>query len=52
MALLQDYAARSAERRADALAVRLHEETLTYAELEERSNRLAAMLAARGCQPA
>ena len=49
--LLQDYAARSAERRPDALAVALHDERLTYADLEQRSNRLAAMLSEQGCGP-
>ena len=50
MALIQDYATRSAERRPDALAVKLGDESLTYADLEERSDRLAAMLAQQGCQ--
>ncbi|MGI9002308.1 MAG: amino acid adenylation domain-containing protein [Pseudonocardia sp.] len=49
--LLQDYAARSAERRPDALAVALHGERLTYADLEQHSNRLAAMLVEQGCAP-
>jgi amino acid adenylation domain-containing protein len=49
--LLQDYAARSAERRPDALAVALHDERLSYAELEQRSGRLAAMLAEQGAAP-
>ena len=49
--LLQDYAAQSAERRPDALAVALGDERLTYADLERRSNRLAAMLVEQGCGP-
>jgi amino acid adenylation domain-containing protein len=48
-ALLQEYGARQAERRPDALAVAMGAERLTYAELEDRSNRLAHLLRESGC---
>lgn len=50
-ALLQDYAVRAAEARPDAVAVTMGEERITYAELAERSDRLAAQLVAAGCRP-
>ncbi len=49
--LLQDYAARAAETRGDAIALSMGDESLTYAELAERSDRLAAQLVAAGCAP-
>jgi long-chain acyl-CoA synthetase len=41
----------SAERAADSPAVRLGEAALTYAELDDRSARLAALLRGKGLQP-
>ena len=49
--LLQDFAGRSAESRADSLAVVLGEERLTYGELELLSDRLAAQMVDAGCRP-
>lgn len=49
--LLQDYAARVAETRPDALAVTMGDERVTYGELVARSDRLAAQLVAAGCEP-
>jgi amino acid adenylation domain-containing protein len=49
--LLQDYAARAAERDGDAIAIAMGEEQLTYAELVQRSDRLAAQLVGAGCTP-
>src|SRR5437868_2438774 len=49
--LLQDYAARAAERDGDAVALTMGEERLTYAELVQRSDRLAAQLVDAGCTP-
>lgn len=49
--LLQDYVARSADRRPEAVAVALGDERLGYAELDERATRLAAMLVEHGCGP-
>jgi amino acid adenylation domain-containing protein len=49
--LLQDYAARAAETRGDAVALTMGDESLTYAELAQRSDRLAAQLVAAGCAP-
>jgi amino acid adenylation domain-containing protein len=48
--LLQAEISAQAARRPDAPAVVLHGERLTYGELEERSNRLARLLAAAGCR--
>lgn len=48
--LLQDYVTRQAEQRADDVAV-LMDQRLTYAELEEASNRLARLLKEAGCRP-
>ncbi|WP_051865925.1 non-ribosomal peptide synthetase [Streptomyces griseus] len=42
---------RQARRSPDAVAVACGERTLTYRELDERSDRLAAELAARGARP-
>jgi long-chain acyl-CoA synthetase len=41
----------SAERHADQAAIRLGDSELTYAQLDELSARLAALLVARGMQP-
>jgi amino acid adenylation domain-containing protein len=49
--LLQDYAARAAERDGDAIALTMGDESLTYAELVQRSDRLAAQLVDAGCAP-
>ena len=46
--LLQHLATESAQRAPDAVAVRYEDESLTYAELEQRSNRLARGLQAEG----
>ncbi len=42
---------RQARRRPDAVAVACGDRTLTYRELDERSDRLAAELAAHGARP-
>ena len=47
--LLQEYAARQAEKRPEAVAVAMGDERLTYAELEEGGNRLARLLRDAGC---
>jgi amino acid adenylation domain-containing protein len=47
--LLQDYVTRQAERRPEAVAL-VMEETLTYGELEQASNRLARLLREAGCR--
>jgi amino acid adenylation domain-containing protein len=49
--LLQDFAARSAEARGDAVALVMGEERMTYAELARLSDRLAAQLVDAGCEP-
>ena len=49
MTLLQDYLSRSAEVRPEATALVLADERLTYAELEQESNRLANLLLELGC---
>jgi len=49
--LLQDYVARAAADRGDAVAVALGDERLTYAELDRLSDRLAAQLVDAGCVP-
>jgi amino acid adenylation domain-containing protein len=48
--LLQDWVSEQAERRPDSVAVVLRDQTMTYGELEQRSNRLARSLKAAGCQ--
>ena len=48
--LLQEYAARQAEERADAVALALGGERMTYGELEAASNRLARLLRESGCR--
>lgn len=47
--LLQNYVSDQAQRRPDATAVVSPEATLTYAELEARSNQLAWLLQSSGC---
>jgi amino acid adenylation domain-containing protein len=47
-ALLQDYVRRQAEQRPQALAI-VMDESLTYLELEQASNRLAGLLREAGC---
>jgi amino acid adenylation domain-containing protein len=49
--LLQDYAAHSAERAGDSIALAMGDERMTYAELERLSDRLAAQLVDAGCGP-
>jgi amino acid adenylation domain-containing protein len=49
--LLQDFAGRSAESRGDQVALVLGDERLTYGELSELSDRLAAQIVDAGCQP-
>jgi amino acid adenylation domain-containing protein len=48
--LIQEYVSRQAERRPDATALVLDDERLTYAQLEEDSNRLARLLVDAGCR--
>ncbi len=48
--LLQEYVARQAEARPDALALVMGGERMTYGELEAASNRLARMLREAGCR--
>src|SRR5438477_5909610 len=48
---LADSLVRSAARYPDHIAVRLDNHTLTYAELDERSARVATLLADRGVRP-
>lgn len=48
---LHEYAERQAERRPDALAVRLGDDHLTYAELVSTSGRLTRLLQDGGCVP-
>lgn len=48
--LLQDWVSTQAERRPDSIAVVLRNQTLTYAQLEQRTNQLARLLMAAGCQ--
>jgi amino acid adenylation domain-containing protein len=47
--LLQEYVSGQAERRPDATALVMGERRLTYAQLEEESNRLARVLLEQGC---
>jgi amino acid adenylation domain-containing protein len=49
--LLHDLHARSAERAPQAVAVRHGDDSLTYAELTERTHRLARLLVAEGVRP-
>jgi amino acid adenylation domain-containing protein len=49
--LLQDHLARSAEAWPDALALTMDDERLTYADVAELSDRLAAALAGHGVGP-
>ncbi|MGA8150819.1 MAG: amino acid adenylation domain-containing protein [Terriglobales bacterium] len=48
--LLQDWISASAQRRPDAVSVVMEGRSLTYAQLEESTNRLARLLKAAGCQ--
>jgi amino acid adenylation domain-containing protein len=48
--LLQEYVARQAEARPDAVALVMGDERLTYGELEAASNRLARLLREAGCK--
>lgn len=50
MTLLQDYAARQAQARPDAVAVVMGDERLTYGELEAAANRLARLLREAGAR--
>jgi amino acid adenylation domain-containing protein len=49
--LLQHLLADSAQRRPESVAVRIHDEQITYGELERQSNQLAHALIAAGVQP-
>jgi amino acid adenylation domain-containing protein len=49
--LLQDYASRAAERDPSAVALVMGDQTVTYGEIESRSNQLARLLLAHGCGP-
>jgi amino acid adenylation domain-containing protein len=49
--LLQETVAAQAARRPDATALVMGESRMTYAELEERSSRLAHLLLEQGCRP-
>ena len=48
--LLQQLVSKQAEQRPDAIALVMNGERLSYAELEEASNRLARQLQAIGCE--
>ena len=48
--LLQQLLTKQAERRPDATALILNQERMSYAELEESSNRLARQLQSLGCE--
>lgn len=48
--LLQEWISASAQRRPDAVAVAMDGRTLSYAQLEDSTNRLARLLKAAGCQ--
>lgn len=50
MKLLQHYLSRQAEHRPDAVAISWKGESVSYAELEQLSNRLARMLKSQGCR--
>src|SRR5262245_21568544 len=47
---LETLVSEQAERRPDATAVVMDNERMTYGELEERSNRMANVLADAGCK--
>ena len=49
--LLQQLVTKQAERRPDAIALVMNDERISYADLEEASNRLARQLKAIGCVP-
>ena len=49
-ALLQDLVRDQAHRRPEAIAITLGTESLTYGDLERRSNQLARVLLAVGCR--
>jgi amino acid adenylation domain-containing protein len=49
-ALLQEYVARQADARPDAVALVMGGERMTYGELEAASNRLARLLREAGCR--
>lgn len=48
--LLQDWITQQADRDPDAIAVVYGEERMSYAQLEDTSNRLAKLLKANGCR--
>src|SRR3989441_2025581 len=48
--LLQQWVTEQAERRPAAVAVVMHDEELTYEQLEGQTNQLARILKDRGCQ--
>jgi amino acid adenylation domain-containing protein len=47
--LLQNWIAEAAQRRPEAVAVVMQDQSLTYGQLEESTNRLARLLQAAGC---
>jgi non-ribosomal peptide synthetase component F len=49
--LLQDYAARGAERDPSKIALVMADEQVTYGQLERESNQLARLLIEHGCRP-
>jgi nonribosomal peptide synthetase CepB len=48
--MLQDYVARQAEKRQDAIALVMGDQSVSYGELEAESNQLARQLLAWGCR--
>jgi amino acid adenylation domain-containing protein len=48
--LLQDWVSAQADLRPESVAVVLRNQTLTYAQLQQRTNQLARLLKAAGCQ--
>lgn len=48
--LLQDWLGEQAKRRPEAIALVMRQERITYRELDECTNRLAALLIEAGCQ--
>ncbi len=48
--LLQNWISEQAQRRPEAIAVVMEEQTLTYGQLDYASNRLARLLKAAGCE--
>ena len=48
--LLQEWITASAERNPDQTAVVMEDERLTYAALEQQSNRMARLLRSLGCR--